>query len=87
MQSSLLKNSLTKLREYHGCFKSICDTFAINNQDFDKIFGLQENSRQNFEIWLQNQGEKSDKNVLVNALEVSSNGLENPALSHGIPSP
>jgi hypothetical protein len=30
-----LKNSLSKLREYHGAFKSVCDTFAIDNSEFE----------------------------------------------------
>ena len=28
-------DSLAKLREYHGSFKSVCDTFSIDMTEFD----------------------------------------------------
>lgn len=31
--------ALSKLREYHGSFKSVCDTFAIEQNEFDQILG------------------------------------------------
>ena len=34
----LINLSLSKVRELHGSFKSICDTFAINLTEFETIF-------------------------------------------------
>lgn len=35
---SLINLKLSKIREFHGSFKSICDTFAINFTEFEIIF-------------------------------------------------
>lgn len=55
--------SLAKLREYHGSFKSICDTFSIDKGEFSSIFG---NKTEGFEIW------DEDNNGLIDALELFS---------------
>lgn len=34
----LLNMSISKIKELHGSFKSICDNFAINLTDFETIF-------------------------------------------------
>ena len=31
----LLNNSISKLREYHGSFKSVCDTFSIDLTEYE----------------------------------------------------
>ncbi|KRX11109.1 WD40-repeat-containing domain [Pseudocohnilembus persalinus] len=58
--------SLNKLREYHGTFKSICDTFAIDTKDFENIFGSNETNSEilKFDLW------DTDKNKLIDALEL-----------------
>lgn len=33
-QCSLFELSLTKLREYHGIFKSVCENFSIDQSEF-----------------------------------------------------
>ena len=38
----LINLSLSKVRELHGGFKSICDTFAINLTEFETIFASNE---------------------------------------------
>ncbi|KAL4497254.1 hypothetical protein ABPG72_011189 [Tetrahymena utriculariae] len=59
----LLKSSLSKLREYHGSFKSVCDTFSIDLTEYEQIFGSNE---QIFKIW------DTDNNGLIDALELFS---------------
>ena len=44
----LINLSLSKIRELHGGFKSICDNFAINLTEFETIFGSNEAT---FAIW------------------------------------
>ena len=39
IKNPLIGNALSKLREYHGSFKSVCDTFAIEQSEFDQILG------------------------------------------------
>lgn len=39
---NMIKLSLSKIRELHGSFKSICDTFAINLTEFETIFASDE---------------------------------------------
>lgn len=31
--------SLEKVKDYHGVFKSVCDTFVIRRDQFSQIFG------------------------------------------------
>jgi microtubule-associated protein-like 5 len=31
----LIHNSISKLREYHGSFKSVCDTFSIDLTEYE----------------------------------------------------
>jgi microtubule-associated protein-like 5 len=52
---------LAKLREYHGSFKSICDSFSIDLSEFQKIFNT---SEKEFKIW------DTDNNRLIDALEL-----------------
>ncbi|CAD8183513.1 unnamed protein product [Paramecium pentaurelia] len=59
----LLNNSISKLREYHGSFQSVCDTFSIDLTEFEQIFGSNETM---FQIW------DTDNNGLINALELFS---------------
>jgi hypothetical protein len=54
--------SLSKLREYHGSFKSICANFAIDLREFEQIFGKDDG----FAIW------DEDRNGLIDALELFS---------------
>ena len=61
---SLINHSLSKLREYHGSFKSICDTFAIDKTEYSQIFCNQEKAEESFNIW------DTDHNGLIDALEV-----------------
>ena len=44
----LINLSLSKIRELHGGFKSICDNFAINLTEFENIFASNEAT---FAIW------------------------------------
>jgi hypothetical protein len=44
----LINLSLSKIRELHGGFKSICDNFAINLTEFETIFASNETT---FAIW------------------------------------
>ena len=44
----LINLTLSKIREYHGSFKQICDTLAINLTEFQAIFSLNEMT---FGIW------------------------------------
>ena len=59
-----LKNSLSKIREFHGSFKSICDTFAIELSEYTQIFNNQDKLEESFNMW------DKDKNGLIDALEV-----------------
>lgn len=63
-QNQLLQISLTVLRQYHGSFKSICDTFAINLNEFQQIFPKMGNYGALFNIW------DTDKNGLIDVLEL-----------------
>ena len=45
-ENCLLKNSLSKLREYHGTFKSTCETFSIDKQEFNTIFNTPDKLKQ-----------------------------------------
>ena len=38
----MISLSLSKIRELHGSFKSICDNFAINLTEFETIFASDE---------------------------------------------
>lgn len=50
-----------KVREYHGIFKSVCNDFLINPQQFQQIF---EGGEEELSMW--------SNNKLVNALELFS---------------
>ena len=54
--------SLSKLREYHGSFKSICTNFSIDTREFSQIF----DNSEDFKIW------DDDQNGLIDALELFS---------------
>jgi len=54
---------LSKLREYHGSFKSICDDFTLDLSDFEEIFGV---DKESFAIW------DTDGTELIDALELFS---------------
>jgi hypothetical protein len=56
--------SLGKLREYHGHFKNICGNFSIDNEEFNLIFQLSNNSY--FKIW------DIVDNGIIDALELFS---------------
>ncbi|KAL4455920.1 hypothetical protein ABPG73_008674 [Tetrahymena malaccensis] len=64
--SILMGQALSKLREYHGSFKSVCDTFAIEQNEFDQILGQPDKSQELFQLW------DRDKNGLIDALELFS---------------
>ncbi len=38
----LINLSLSKIKELHGSFRSICDSFAINLTDYEQIFNSNE---------------------------------------------
>ena len=63
LTNPLLNNSLSKLREYLGSFKSVCDTFSIDLNQYDNIFSSNETS---FKIW------DTDNNGFIDALELFS---------------
>lgn len=44
----LTRQSLSKIREFHGTFKSVCDNFAINLTEFETIFASKEST---FAVW------------------------------------
>jgi hypothetical protein len=44
----LINLSLSKIKELHGSFKSICENFAINLTEYETIFSANEAS---FVIW------------------------------------
>jgi len=60
---SLLNTSLSKIRDYHASFTSICDNFSINVAEFGQIFTSHEIS---FPIW------DTDDNGYIDALELFS---------------
>ncbi|EGR29518.1 PH domain protein [Ichthyophthirius multifiliis] len=66
LKNPLTNTALSKLREYHGSFKSVCDTFAIEQSEFDQILGQPDKSDKLFSIW------DTDKNGLIDALELFS---------------
>ena len=37
-ESPIFGLSLTKLREYHGSFKSVCENFSMDLTEFEEIF-------------------------------------------------
>jgi len=52
----MINLSLSKIRELHGGFKSICDNFAINLTEFETVFSSNEYT---FAIWdTDNNGKK-----------------------------
>jgi len=55
--------SLSKLREFHGSFKSVCDNFSIDESEFSHIFNCDYNV---FKLW------DTDENGLIDALEIFS---------------
>ena len=59
----LINLSLSKIRELHGGFKSVCDNFAINLTEFETIFTIGEPEAV-FSIW------DTDNNGLIDALEL-----------------
>jgi nucleoid-associated protein YejK len=44
----VINMSLSKIRQFHGTFKQICDQFAINLVEFENIF---DETEQTFVIW------------------------------------
>lgn len=67
----LFNLSLTKLREYHGTFKSVCENFSIDFQEFQEIFQSlntkdSEDFNKIFSLW------DNNKNGLIDALELFS---------------
>ena len=54
---------LSRLREFYGSFKSVCDNLSIDLTEFEQIFGANESS---FVIW------DTDSNGLIDALELFS---------------
>ena len=44
----MINLSLSKIRELHGAYKQICDTFSINLTEFETIF---EEKRDTYNIW------------------------------------
>ncbi|KAM3147311.1 hypothetical protein pb186bvf_000562 [Paramecium bursaria] len=61
--SPLLNVTLSKLRDYHASFKSICDNFSMDLSEFEHIFGASESA---FVIW------DTDNNGLIDSLELFS---------------
>ncbi len=57
----LVNLSLAKIRELHGGFKSVCDSFAINLTDFENIF---QSGQATFLIF------DTDKNGFIDAHEI-----------------
>ena len=55
--------TLAKLNEYYFSFKSVCDNFSIDENEFSHIFSCDYNI---FKLW------DTDKNGLIDALEVFS---------------
>lgn len=61
LQSKLYLVSLSKVRELHGMFKSVCESYALTYTEFEQIFAVGESS---FQLW------DTDKNGIVDALEL-----------------
>src|SRR3990167_19020 len=61
--SPLLNITLSKLREFFGSFKSVCENLAIDLIEFEQIFGANESS---FVVW------DVEKNGLIDELELFS---------------
>jgi hypothetical protein len=59
----LLNITLSKLREFFGSFKSVCNGFSIDLTEFEQIFGANDSS---FLVW------DIDKNGLIDSLELFS---------------
>lgn len=57
------KVSLSKVRDFHASFKSICDNFSMDLSEFEHIFGASESA---FVIW------DTDNNGLIDSLELFS---------------
>ena len=51
--------------EYYGSFKSICDTFSIDESEYEEIFETEEKYSNTFETW------NTKKNGLIDAREVN----------------
>jgi hypothetical protein len=55
----------SKLRECYGIFKSICDRFSIDIDEFERIFGLtKEEAYNEFLVW------DTDETTIVDGLEI-----------------
>ncbi len=54
---------LSRLADFHATFKSICDNFSIDLNEFEQIFGSNESA---FVIW------DTDNNGLIDSLELFS---------------
>lgn len=68
----MINLSLSKIRELHGGFKSICDNFAINLTEFETIFTSNEST---FAIWDTDNNGTSNLHILyflglIDALEL-----------------
>lgn len=63
-RSELFSLSLTKLREYHGRFKSECENFSMNSAEFTNVFG--QANAECFHLWA------NDSQGLIDALELFS---------------
>lgn len=61
LQSKFHSVSLSKIRELHGMFKSVCESYALTYTEFEQIFAMGESS---FQLW------DTDKNGIVDALEL-----------------
>mmetsp|Transcript_460 Transcript_460/g.80 ORF Transcript_460/g.80 Transcript_460/m.80 type:complete len:124 (+) Transcript_460:1-372(+) len=61
--NSLLNVPLSRVRDFHASFKSICDNFSMDLSEFEHIFGLSESA---FVIW------DTDNNGLIDSLELFS---------------
>lgn len=56
-------NSLTKIKELYGLFKSISETYSIDNEEFIELFGRHEDIFKCFD---------TDNNLLIDGLELFS---------------
>jgi hypothetical protein len=63
LQRNLYSVSLSKIRELHGAFKSICDYFAISLTEYEQIFNVGDAS---FNVW------DTDRNGIIDAFELFS---------------
>lgn len=66
-------NSLTKVKELYGLFKSISETYSIDNEEFVELFGRHEDIFRCFD---------TDNNLLIDGLELFSGLI---VLSRNIP--